>query len=75
MASCGENESGLKHVLEQMRIEYGSKKASLQLLVDLYKDLSEIASMAGDLDGSIQYKQKALEIEAQTAHNSGDKII
>ena len=45
------------------------------LLVDLYKDLSEIASMAGDLDGSIQYKQKALEIKAQTAHKRGGKII
>ncbi|CAF4215815.1 unnamed protein product, partial [Rotaria sordida] len=27
--------------------------------------------MTGDLDGSIQYKQKALDIKAQAAHNSG----
>ena len=106
MVLCSESESGLKQVLEQMRIEYGSKKANLQLLgtvlwkmgnfglakkyflcmikelpfndpllIDLYKDLSEIASMTGDLDGSIQYKQKALDIKAQAAHNSGGKLI
>ncbi|CAF3372789.1 unnamed protein product [Rotaria sp. Silwood2] len=102
MVLCGEKESDLKKVLEQMRIEYGNKKANLHLLgtvlwkmgnfglakkyflrminelpfndpllIDLYKDLSEIAAMTGDLDESIQYKQKALDIKAQAAHNSG----
>lgn len=106
MSLCGENESGLKSVLEHMKTEYSNKTANLHLLgtvlwrmgnfglakkyflrmiseipfndplhADLYKDLGEIAAMTGDLDGSVQWKKKALEFKEQAAHNSAGKTI
>jgi tetratricopeptide (TPR) repeat protein len=37
-----------------------------RLLIDLYNDLSGMAAMKGDLDASVQWKKKSLEIKTQT---------